>query len=698
MFRRFAIYYAAFASGAAIMALEVIGLGMLAPYFGTALLIQTNVIGIVLISLAIGYRLGGVWADTQPPKLLERIFPNKSERAVGMMLCIAALWVGIVFPWRGPLSSLIGWAIPTNSLGSFLTTSILFAFPGVVLGMVLPYLIKLHTQEIRVSGKSSGILYGLSAAGSIFGTFLIGLFILPQFQYGIALAGIVLLLVPGAFLLNVRWQYTAITMTISILLLLGFTPPDFVLYKHRIFSDGRIKSDMSEWKKLADRTSIFSRLQVYEGTELESKKPLRFLLVNGEIHSASYLDSNELVFAYAHYNRLGGHFNPAAKRALLIGGGAYSYANYFLTDTPLYDTEKVWELAGNLYHNSKTITLPILFSYDSTRRDEKPSLVYESSTKPIGRQIEGSLNHLEANNQMPGDRVVVKEADILDTSFTISTGYVHIHETSDDGTPGRVISADIPVKDYMQRPRAIIGKSQLISGKNKDVIVRLDRTAKEGEVLYPMLHRDNGNGHFDEFLLDGYEQIEGLDVVEIDPRTTELSEKFFHLNRQDPRLRIFHEDGRTYLNHSTDTYDIIYLDAFQSFYGVPWQLTTAEATKKLFTMLNDNGIVIANVPAALKGTYSGFFQAEFKTYQSVFPEVRAYAVTSPKEEETVQNIILVAFKNEETIRTSPNDNSEIADQLTHRWYGSIDPKTPILTDDFAPTDYFASTFVNLHSL
>lgn len=698
MSNRFAIYYAAFASGCAVMALEVIGLGMLAPYFGTALFIQTNVIGIVLISLAIGYRLGGLWADTHPPERIRKYFPSEHGSIVGILLYASALWVGLIFPWRGPISSLVGWMISVNSLGSLAVTVLLFAFPCIALGMVLPYLIKRHTSSVTDSGQSSGMLYGLSAAGSIFGTFSIGLFILPHFQYAVALACIVVLLASGGILLlRKSWVHYAVITASCLILLLGFTPPDFVIYKNRFFSDGKIKSDMSAWTKLADLTSIFSRLQVYEGTDEKSNRPVRFLLVNGEVHSASFLDSNELVFAYAQYNRLGGHFNPAAKRALLIGGGAYSYANYFLTDTPLYDTEKVWKLDGKLYHNSKTITLPILFSYDPAKRAQRPTLVYTSDAEPVGRQIEGSLNHLEAYNQAPGNRVTVQEADILNTGFSSPTGYVHIHETNNDGTPGRVISSDIPVKGYLQRPRAIIGKSALISGENKNVTVQLDRNAKEGEVLYPMLHRDNGNGHFDEFLLDGYEQIEALDVVEIDPRTTQLSEKYFHLNRQDPRLRIFHEDGRTYLNRSKDTYDIIYLDAFQSFYGVPWQLTTVEATKHVYDLLNENGVVIANVPAALKGPYSGFFQAEFKTYQSVFPEVRAYAVTSPTEEETVQNIILVAFKNKETIRTSPNDNSDIDEQLAHRWYGSIDPHTPILTDDFAPTDYYSNTFINLHS-
>lgn len=693
--RNFAIYYAAFASGAAIMALEVIGLGMLAPYFGTALSINTNVIGIVLISLTIGYRLGGMWADTSPPKFLGKFLGD--ERAVGTLLCATAFWIGLIFPWRGLVGSSIGWIISSNSFGAFITITTLFGFPGIALGMVLPYLIKLHVREITASGRSSGMLYGLSAIGSIFGTFLIGLFVLPRFQYGGALASIVGMLIVGALLLNTRWQYCMSAGILSLMLLWTFAPPDFLFYKNPIFYDGRMASDKTTWRKLADETSVFGRVQVYEGTEKKSQRPVRFMMVNGEVHSASYLDSNELVFNYARYNRLGGHFNPSAKRALLIGGGAYSYANYFLTDTPLYDIEKIWRLDGKLYHNSKTIALPVLISSEPLKLKEDRQLVYVSPNSPIGRQTEGFTNKLEADNQIPGNRLVVREADILNTGFRDPNGYVHVHETKDDGTPGRTISPDVPFTEYARHPRTIIGTSTLISLENSGVIVKLDRPSKDGEILYPMLHRDNGNGHFDEFLLDGYEQIESLDVVEIDPRTTALAERYFHLNRQDPRLRIFHEDGRTYLNRSKDTYDIIYLDAFQSFYGVPWQLTTIEATKKIFEMLNANGVVVANVPAALKGEFSKFFQAELKTYRAIFPEVRAYAVSSIDREEVVQNVILVAFKNKETIRESANDDHEINEQLRHRWLGETDPKTGVLTDDFAPTDYYTNTFVNLHS-
>lgn len=695
MFSKLPIYYASFASGVAVMALEIVGLGILAPYFGTALLISANLTGVILTSLAIGYYFGGKWADRRPPKCFEKFLTG--GRGIGNLLFISAVWVGVIFPWRGIISNTAGWIIYENSLGSLFATIVLFGFPCVVLGMVLPQLIKIHSDKIEFSGKSSGILYGLSTMGSILGTFLIGFVILPLFNYEIALAVIVAVLIIGALLLKIHWRQNIIVATVSFLLLFWVALPDFVFYKNHVFFDGRIKSDMREWKKLDDKTSIFSRLQVYEGTEMLTGKLVRFMLVNGEVHSASYLDSNELVLAYARYNRLGGHFNPMAKRALLIGGGAYSYANYFLTDTPLYDVEKVWKLDGKFYHNNKTVSLPVLFSNDTNKLKDERVLVYESKNKPEGRQTEGLYNNLDADNQKPTNRVIIEKADILDTSFDSSSGYVHIHETSNDGTPGKIISSNITLNDYLHRPRAIVGKSALISGENKNIVVPLSRSAKEGEVLYPMLHRDNGNGHFDEFLLDGYEQIEALDVVEIDPRTTELAEKYFHLNIRDPRLRIFHEDGRTYLNNLRDTYDIIYLDAFQSFYGVPSQLTTIEATKKIFRALNNNGVVVANIPASLEGEYSKFFQAELKTYQSVFPEARAYATLSPFKKETVQNIIIVAFKNKETIREFPNDDLEINEQLKHRWIGEIDPKTPILSDDFAPTDYYTSKFVNLHS-
>jgi predicted membrane-bound spermidine synthase len=89
-----------------------------------------------------------------------------------------------------------------------------------------------------------------------------------------------------------------------------------------------------------------------------------------------------------------------------------------------------------------------------------------------------------------------------------------------------------------------------------------------------------------------------IDVVEIDPTITELAKKYFNL-KEDPRLHIFHEDGRVYLNKTQKKYDVIFGDAFSSHYSVPYQLTTKEAIQKKYNILNDDGIVILNIISAL---------------------------------------------------------------------------------------------------
>ena len=65
--------------------------------------------------------------------------------------------------------------------------------------------------------------------------------------------------------------------------------------------------------------------------------------------------------------------------------------------------------------------------------------------------------------------------------------------------------------------------------------------------------------------------------------------------------------------------------------------------------------------------------------------------------EQVQNIIIVAFQSNDNIRATPNDDPQINEHLAHEWKGTPDPDVPILTDDFAPTDYFTNKFANLHS-
>ena len=55
-----------FTSGMSVMAVEMSGLRLLAPYFGTSLLVTTALIGTLMAFLSLGYWLGGRWGDAHP--------------------------------------------------------------------------------------------------------------------------------------------------------------------------------------------------------------------------------------------------------------------------------------------------------------------------------------------------------------------------------------------------------------------------------------------------------------------------------------------------------------------------------------------------------------------------------------------------------------------------------------------------------
>jgi spermidine synthase len=179
-----------------------------------------------------------------------------------------------------------------------------------------------------------------------------------------------------------------------------------------------------------------------------------------------------------------------------------------------------------------------------------------------------------------------------------------------------------------------------------------------------------------------------IDVVEIDPMVTELAKKYFNL-KENPRLNIYHEDGRVYLNATQKRYDVIFGDAFTSRYSLPYQLTTKEAIQKKYDILSDDGLVILNIVSSLEGKRGQFLRAEYATYKDVFSQVYLFPVTAPNDEKKVQNIILVALKSEIN-PTFNSDDPEINEYLQHAWKKGVTSDIPILTDDCAPVEYYIS--------
>jgi spermidine synthase len=176
-----------------------------------------------------------------------------------------------------------------------------------------------------------------------------------------------------------------------------------------------------------------------------------------------------------------------------------------------------------------------------------------------------------------------------------------------------------------------------------------------------------------------------IDVVKIDPKMTEIASQYFKLE-DNPRLKIIHEDGRTYLNRSQEKYDAIFVDVFKS-YLIPFQMTTLEAAQKEYDLLAENGVVIINIISSIEGEKGKFLRAEYATYKQIFPQVYVFPNFLLSAGTMFQNLTFVALKNKE-VPSFTSDNKELNGYLEYLWKEEIKMDMPVLTDDFAPVDKY----------
>lgn len=173
--RRYSV--TAFVTGAAVMIGEIAAARAIAPHFGTSIIVWTNVIGIILVALSVGYWIGGRLSERRP-----------DERVLGAIIALAGfLFIIPAFATRWIAGTLIADLFRIGSgflvvlIGSFFAVILLFALPIALLGMVSPFLVKLASRGRADIGAVAGRLYAISTIGSLVGTFLPTLVLLPTF-------------------------------------------------------------------------------------------------------------------------------------------------------------------------------------------------------------------------------------------------------------------------------------------------------------------------------------------------------------------------------------------------------------------------------------------------------------------------------------------------------------------------------------
>jgi spermidine synthase len=161
-----------FVVGTGSLGAEIAAVRLLSPYFGASTVVWANTIGVVLVALSVGYWLGGRFADRHP-----------HMRGLCLLALTAAVLLAAVPFAADPLLDLGVEALDEISAGAFfgslLAVLVLVAVPVLLLGAVSPWALRLAVRDVEEAGTVAGRLYALSTAGSLLGTLISALVLIP---------------------------------------------------------------------------------------------------------------------------------------------------------------------------------------------------------------------------------------------------------------------------------------------------------------------------------------------------------------------------------------------------------------------------------------------------------------------------------------------------------------------------------------
>ncbi len=326
---RLLIYLTVFLCGGALMVTEIVAARLLAPHYGLAIPIWSGLIATVLAALSLGYYWGGGFADRD----------RLSLRDLAVLTLLTALLLIVVSRVHYPLLDWSARKVDSPYLSSILASILLFAPVAFLLAAVGPIAVRLQTQSMESVGQMVGVLSALSALGSIVGTLLAGLWLISTigseqtlFCLGILFAALTILL---AFCAGCRKIWLGIVAIIFALLSPLLKPNNAALGSQHVvdtlYSRAVIQDEYSAVARTTYRSLRTDPYALQARISIASRTPPP---ATGDPFSKVYnnfADEQEVLgLEYTKFFRLIDFFRPNAKKALMIGGAAYSIPQDFL--------------------------------------------------------------------------------------------------------------------------------------------------------------------------------------------------------------------------------------------------------------------------------------------------------------------------------------------------------------------------------
>ena len=286
--------------GAAVMVLELLGTRLIAPFYGVSLYVWSALISVTLISLAVGYYLGGFLVDRYRQVRLSHV------------ILMAALTTALTPMLSGPVLEL------TNPLGirggAFASALMLFTLPLTALAMIGPFVIKLAATNLQGLGRAVGSVYAVSTVGSVLGTLLLAFYLLPHFGTRATIFCLSLILLVLAITLFWRDKQGNSGVTSKIVCVLATVAISTLSLK----GYSRPVQPASGFQVLHAEESIYGWVRVVDDLHAGA----RLLLSDSSVLSAMDIAHGRSLLGYqAIVGLVPTLFRPDARQALLIGLG-----------------------------------------------------------------------------------------------------------------------------------------------------------------------------------------------------------------------------------------------------------------------------------------------------------------------------------------------------------------------------------------
>lgn len=318
----FYIYLAVIVSGASVLAVEILGTRILAPFYGASLYLWSALISVTLAALSVGYAIGGRWAD-RGPRL------NRLALVIGL----AGLWIAVI-PWmRVPLLAISEAAGLRAAV--LITATILFFPPLALLGMVSPYAIRLKVASVEVVGRTAGNLYSVSTVASVIAAIVTGFFLIPNIGVSRLVFMIGFVLVATAIVGMVIWR-KRLAPILAIVVLAGAG-----VLVYRIAPAEQVDPDNG---LIEIEQSAYGELRVVE------QDGVRYMLIDGGTHTITDPLTWESLFPYVNVLGLAKGLFDSPGNMLLIGLGGGSVVKSFHGDGWQVDAVEIDPDVAQLAH------------------------------------------------------------------------------------------------------------------------------------------------------------------------------------------------------------------------------------------------------------------------------------------------------------------------------------------------------------